>query len=204
MKRRTFLVTLAAASAAVALKPNLIHATGAQDVEYLRALEDAQRLRPRTLTSRARIAPAAEPGTPMVITGRVFDRDGRTPMPCLTVFAYHTDARGEYDVRSNGPHSWRLKGWVLTDKEGRFEFTTIRPAPYPGRSVAAHVHITIEGSKLRRRSLGIQFAGDPLITREDLAASAKAGAFGSVLPVVTRNGVEHVDWKVRISDEGVF
>ena len=149
MKRRAFLVALPAVAAA--LRVHIGEAAVPQDVEFIRAWEKVQRQRPNPMTSRARIAPASEPGTPMVITGRLFDRDGRSPAPGITVFAYHTDAQGLYDVRSNGPHSWRLKGWALTDAGGHFEFTTIRPAPYPGGTTASHIHISLEGPHLRRR-----------------------------------------------------
>jgi hypothetical protein len=42
---------------------------GAQDMEYVRALERTQKERPATLTSVARIAPENEPGTPLACTG---------------------------------------------------------------------------------------------------------------------------------------
>jgi len=202
MKRRTFLVALPAVAGALGTAA-WAEAAPAQDVEYLRAVERAQLSRPRTLTSRARIAPPSEPGTPLVITGRVFREDGRTAAAGFTVFAYHTDAQGIYDVPSHGPHSWRLKGWALTDADGRFEFTTIRPAPYPGRTQAAHVHVTFEGPGFPRRSDGIQFADDSLVTPADREASTKAGRFGSVLAVTTKDGVQHVEWNVRLTDLGL-
>ena len=198
MQRRTFLAALPAIAAA--LKVQIAEAAPVQDVEYLQALERAQQLRPRTLTSHARIAPVGEPGIPLVIRGRVLQRDGRTPAPGIIVFAYHTDHQGHYDEASKGPHSWRLKGWALTDTDGRFEFETIRPAPYPNRKQAAHVHITIEGPGVQRRSAeGLLFEGDPLITPAERAASTKAGQFGSIRPVVVRNGVQYVDLDIRIA-----
>jgi protocatechuate 3,4-dioxygenase beta subunit len=202
MDRRTFLVAMPAIAGALGLAAS--EGAPSQDREFINAWERAQLSRPRTLTARARIAPAGEPGTPLVIDGRVFQRDGRSPAPGITVFAYHTDARGLYDVRSSGAHSWRLKGWALTDGDGRFEFTTIRPAPYPGRKVAAHVHVYLEGPELPRRSSEILFEGDPLITREERDASARAGRFGSVRPVVERDGVQHVSCPIRITDEHIF
>jgi protocatechuate 3,4-dioxygenase beta subunit len=201
MERRAFLVALPAI--AVALRTEPVHAAP-QDLEFVRAWERAQQLRPRILSSRARIAPVGEPGTPMIIAGRLFARDGRQPAPDVTVFAYHTDANGIYDERSKGPHSWRLKGWAVTNAEGRFEFETNRPAPYPGRTTAAHVHLSLEGRGLQRRWTGLMFEDDPLVPADERAKSAKAGQFGSVRPVVMRNGVEHVDLPIKITDEGVF
>jgi protocatechuate 3,4-dioxygenase, beta subunit len=203
MKRRTFLAALPAM--AVALKAQLADAAPLQDVEFIRAWERTQQLRPHTLTSHARIAPAGEPGIPMVIRGRLVQRDGRSPAPGIIVFAYHTDDRGHYDEASRGPHSWRLKGWALTDPDGRFEFETIRPAPYPNRKTAAHVHVSIEGPGLQRRWVpGLLFDGDPLITAEERATSARAGQFGSIRPVVVRDGVQYVELNIRITDEGIF
>jgi protocatechuate 3,4-dioxygenase beta subunit len=196
MKRREFLVTISAASVAMMLRPSDAQA---QDVEYLQALERAQRERPATLTSRARIAPAGEPGIPMVIHGRVFKSDGRTPAPGIIVFAYHTDRTGIYAPREQGPHVWRLRGWTKTDDTGAFEFTTIRPAPYPGRSTAAHVHITLEGPGLPRQdNHGILFEGDPLITDAERKESAEKGMFGAIRQVQVKDGVQHVDVNLRL------
>jgi protocatechuate 3,4-dioxygenase beta subunit len=197
MNRRTFLVTLTLG--ATVLLSDRGAASVTQDVEYLQALERAQRDRPRVLTANGRIAPAAEPGTPLVIHGRVFRADGTTPAPDLIVFAYHTDATGHYDVPSAGPHSWRLRGWVKTDADGRFEFTTIRPAPYPNRTTAAHVHLTIEGPGVPRQAAGLTFEGDPLLTAAELQESATAGRFGSVRPIENRAGVQHVTLDIRIA-----
>lgn len=180
-------------------------ASSAQDQEYLRALERAQRSRPAQLTSVARIAPEGEPGTPLVINGRVFRADGRTPAEGLIVFAYHTDRTGVYDVRSNGAHSWRLKGWAITGADGRFEFRTIRPGAYPGRTEPQHVHLTIEGPNLPRQGgLGILFDDDPRVSSRERADSKAAGIFGSVRQVTRRDGVDHVAFNIRIASDGRF
>ena len=113
----------------------------AQDVEYQRAVERAQKQRPATLTSTARIAPTSEPGTPLVVRGQLLAING-SPAADAVVFAYHTDREGLYDKRENGPHSWRLRGWVKTDKDGRFTFETIRPGSYPNSNNPPHVHFT--------------------------------------------------------------
>jgi len=198
MERRTFLVALPAIAAA--LRTGIAEAAP-QDVEFIRGWERAQQSRPRVLTSRARIAPPGEPGTPMIIAGRLFARNGRSPAPGVTVFAYHTDARGIYDERTKGPHSWRLKGWAVTNADGRFDFETIRPAPYPSRTTPAHVHVSLEGPGLQRRWAGLMFEDDPRISADERAQSARAGRFGSVRPVVTRHGVQCVDLAIRITDE---
>lgn len=176
-----------------------------QDREYEAALERAQALRPQRLTSTARIAPEGEPGTPLVINGRVFRADGRTPAPGIIVFAYHTDRTGVYDARANGPHSWRLKGWAITDAAGRFEFRTIRPGAYPGRNEPQHVHFSIEGPSVPRQSpTALEFDDDPKIGAPQREASKAAGPFGGVRPVTKRAGVDHVEINLRIAERGRF
>ncbi|HEX5050324.1 MAG TPA: hypothetical protein VFZ65_01000 [Planctomycetota bacterium] len=195
MNRRSFLVRLS--SAALALASCRTAAVVPQDREFLQALERAQRHRPTVLHSAGRIAPIGETGTPLVIHGRVLRANGLLPAPDVVVFAYHADATGRYDAPSAGPHSWRLRGWVRTDADGRFSFATIRPAPYPSNRVAAHVHLALEGPDVPQQFSGILFAGDPLLTADELRKSNDAGRFGSVRPVETRIGAQHVTIEIR-------
>ena len=84
--------------------------------------------RPATLSTSARIAPATEPGTPLRIHGTVLTPEGR-PAPGVEVFSYHRDEAG-FDFGPGDAHTetWRLQGWVVTDQDGRFGFSTFRPA----------------------------------------------------------------------------
>ena len=112
----------------------------------------------------SRIAPLDEPGTPLVIHGRVLAQDTRTPVPDAVVFAYHTDRDGLYDNPGSPPHSWRLRGWSRTDREGRFEFETMRPGPYPASRVAAHVHFVVFASDARYGGGELRFEDDTFVT----------------------------------------
>lgn len=171
----------------------------AQDVEYIQALEAAQRLRPAELSSTARIAPESEPGTTLVVHGRAFAEDGRTPLAGAIVFAYHTDRTGVYDRRGAPAHSWRLKGWAKTGADGRFEFRTIRPAPYPGRDVAAHIHVTLFLTDGRRyHAGGVEFDDDPLVSTAERKETRLDPVFGPARPVRREAGAEHVDVNVRV------
>lgn len=139
----------------------------AQDVEYQKALERAQKQRPASLTSTARIAPTTEPGTSLVIRGQLLNVNG-SPAADAVIFAYHTDREGLYDRRENGPHSWRLRGWVQTDREGRFTFETIRPGSYPNSNNPPHVHFTAYLASGERYHAGeLQMAMQPKSTREE-------------------------------------
>ena len=139
----------------------------AQDVEFQRAVERAQKGRPAALTPTARIAPTSEPGTPLVVRGQLLSTSG-SPAAEAIVFAYHTDRQGLYDKPENGPHSWRLRGWVKTDKEGRFTFETIRPGSYPNSNNPPHVHFTAFLPNGERYHAGeLQMSMQPKSAREE-------------------------------------
>lgn len=55
------------------------------------------------LAADARIAPAGEPGTPLVVTGVVYRPDGRTPAAGVSVYASHTNAAGVSPIRARTP-----------------------------------------------------------------------------------------------------
>jgi protocatechuate 3,4-dioxygenase beta subunit len=116
--------------------------------------EAAQKDRPSVIASSSRIAPVGEPGTPLVVHGRT-----EPPAPGAIIFAYHTDNTGVY-----GRNGWRLRGWARTNEKGEFEFTTIRPAPYPGRNIPAHIHFTIERPNRQMRSDELEFTEATRVT----------------------------------------
>ncbi len=168
----------------------------AQDPDWVRDWDAAQRQRPEHLTSKSRIAPKSEPGDVMVVRGHVFKADGSTPAEGAIVFAYHTDAKGLYNQK--GKPGWRLRGWAVTDKSGAYEFTTIRPAPYPSGTVPAHIHLTVEGGGLPRQwTEEFRFADDPRLSKSDIEHSQKEGKFGNVRSVRRDGDTQHVEFDIR-------
>src|SRR5215470_6735883 len=158
-------------------------AVAAVDQHWLELWNERQKHRPANLTASSRIAAPQEPGTAMIIKGSVVRPDGITPEVGAIVFAYHTDNTGVYFAPGSDRRNYRLKGWAKTDAEGRFEFATIRPAPYPNHRTPAHVHFTIETAQNGRQYGGLLFADDPLVGESERAQSAAAGRFGEVLNV---------------------
>jgi hypothetical protein len=179
-------------------------ALGQVDQHWWGLWNEAQKQRPKTLSSRGRIAAEGEPGTPLVIRGAVFHPDGRTPEAGSVVYAYHTDSAGEYFAPGEPKRTYRLQGWAKTDAAGRFEFVTIRPAPYPKRRIPAHVHFTIETSQYGRQSFGLLFADDPLVSDAERFKSSEAGRFGEVLKVQGSRKRQEVEMEVRLKRKGDF
>lgn len=199
--------SLSARSAPSALVAGILLASGANaqvDSHWLEMWREAQAHRPASLASTGRIAPEDEPGTPLVIHGQVVATDGRTPVPGTTVFAYQTDEDGIYSGPGKPGDPWRLQGWVVTDEKGRFELRTVRPGSYPGRTVPAHVHLTVETREHGRQwTEELRFADDPLLDAEQRRRAA-ADRFGGVRLVRTIDGVQHVDFTIRLKPDGDF
>jgi protocatechuate 3,4-dioxygenase, beta subunit len=107
--------------------------------------------------SRMKIAADTEPGQRMIITGHVFAADGQ-PRGGLRLFAYHTDAQGQYNRDAQGVA--RLHGVLVTASDGSYEIDTIKPGPYPGGKIPAHVHIELRGPGVEQHE-SIEFK-DPM------------------------------------------
>lgn len=203
MTRRDLLFTLGASGAWLSFAQRSALLASQVDPRFLRMYEDAQRQRPASLTSVARIAPADESGTPLVVRAQLFDREGARPLPGVTIFAYHTDRTGLYN--RPGQSGWRLQGWARTDRDGRFEFDTIRPAPYPDRNGAAHIHVYADGTGVQRQTLKeVLFEDDPLLTDAQKRDAASAGRFSNIRPVVTTDGRESCEILYRLTGEFIF
>lgn len=121
------------------------------------------------------LATEADKGERMLISGTVYQADGKTPAPNTLIYLYHTDIYGHYGKGSEPRHG-RYRGWMLTDASGRYEFTSIRPASYPDSTIAAHVHMTITSKELRETSVdSILFEGDKFITARERSDIGKGG-----------------------------
>lgn len=182
-----------------------IESRGQADSAWLRNWNDAQKNRPVSMLSSGRIAEEKEPGIPLVIRGQVYGPDG-APAGGVVVHSYHRDRDGlEFGANDNSLTTWELQGWVKTDKEGRFKFQTIRPAPdHLGRE-GAHVHFTLESADFGRQwAPKIFFSDDPLVTADQRRRSKKAGEFAWVREVQIEDGVQIVDVRIKLKDKTDF
>lgn len=153
---------------------------GLRDCEWCGADEA-----PADVTWTTTIAGRDEPGERMTIRGIVFRSDGRTPAPGVILYVYHTNARGIYEKKGNetgnGRRHGHLRGWMKTGEQGEYEFHSIRPASYPNRTAAAHVHITVkEPGKDEYWIDDFMFEGDPLLTRERRRQLQNRGGSGII------------------------
>lgn len=149
---------------------------------------------PDSLQWTTTIAGPDEPGTRLVVSGRVVRADGRTPAAGVVMYLYHTNASGIYPKRGqeqgNGRRHGYLRSWLKTDPNGRYEFRTIRPAAYPGATEPAHIHVTVKAPGQNERWLDdFVFDDDPLLTPDRRRRMERRGGSGILKPVVGRDGI---------------
>jgi protocatechuate 3,4-dioxygenase beta subunit len=146
------------------------------------------------------VAPEAEPGEPLIVAGRVFASDGRTPKEGMTVHVYQTDASGRYDRPGSGSAAPRLSATVTTDAAGRYEFRTIRPGAYPEGRWPAHIHFKVSGPGYKERYVSdLVFADDPRVPAAERESSAAAGRFAFVCtPSRGEDGVLRCERNIRL------
>jgi protocatechuate 3,4-dioxygenase beta subunit len=154
---------------------------------------------PSSLSNRARIAPASEPGEPLRVTGRVLGPDGE-PRGGIIVYAYQTDRTGIYPPpsppRAESNHHGTLRGWTRTAADGRYAFDTIRPGSYPDTTNPQHVHVhVIEPGCYTYFVDEMLFTDDPMfrqLPERDRAALTPGMGGGAVVTPTMRDGVAEV------------
>jgi protocatechuate 3,4-dioxygenase beta subunit len=109
---------------------------------------------------RADLREPGMPGRPVVLSGRVVTRACR-PVERALVDLWHADDRGEYDNRG-----FRLRGHVFTDAGGRYQFRTIVPGAYVGRT--RHYHVKVQAPARSVLTTQLYFPDEPANRRDGL------------------------------------
>jgi protocatechuate 3,4-dioxygenase beta subunit len=104
------------------------------------------------------LAADAPDGDAITIAGFVLDRECR-PVPGAMVQIWHADEKGRYDNAG-----YRLRGHQPADDRGRWWFSTIVPAGYPGRTRHYHFKVAKPGGRVLTTQL--YFPGEPLNRRD--------------------------------------
>ena len=120
-------------------------------------------------------------GEPMVMSGRVVDQDG-APVAGALLDIWQTAANGLYSNLDPDQSDHNLRGRMLTDGDGRYAFTTVKPVSYkvpedgPGGELLeavgrhpwrpAHMHVIVRADGYRKLTTEI-FVEDDRYIDED-------------------------------------
>ncbi|WP_410602674.1 protocatechuate 3,4-dioxygenase subunit beta [Amycolatopsis sp. lyj-90] len=117
-------------------------------------------------------------GQRIIVTGRLLDGDGH-PIRDSLVEVWQANAGGRY--RHTGDRwpspidpNFDGAGRTLTDGEGRYTFTTIKPGAYPWKNHdnawrPAHIHFSVFGSAFTQRLVTqMYFPEDPLFSQDPI------------------------------------
>ncbi|GAA1804668.1 protocatechuate 3,4-dioxygenase subunit beta [Nesterenkonia flava] len=120
-------------------------------------------------------------GERIIVTGRLLDGDGR-PVRNQLVEIWQANAAGRY-IHKGDQHPAPLDpnftgvGRTLTNEQGEYVFTTIKPAPYPWKNHhnawrPAHIHFSVFGTEFTQRLVTqMYFPGDPLFALDPIYQS---------------------------------
>jgi len=134
-----------------------------------------------------------EPGPKMVISGVVYQRDGKTPAPGVVLYVYHTDQQGQYS-KKGGETGWGqrhgyIRGWVRTNARGEYKFYTLRPASYPKGRNPQHIHPVVkEPGKNEYWIDEFVFDDDPFLDAKARSQNQQRGGNG-VIRLKQENGL---------------
>jgi protocatechuate 3,4-dioxygenase beta subunit len=133
-----------------------------------------------------------EPGPKMVISGVIYQADGKTPARDVVLYIYHTDQGGNYTPRKEkgwGQRHGYIRGWVKTNEKGQYAFCTLRPASYPNSNAPQHIHPTIKEPDLNEYWIDeFVFDDDPNLTSAERSRPEPRGGNG-VVKLTLKNGV---------------
>jgi protocatechuate 3,4-dioxygenase beta subunit len=130
-------------------------------------------------------------GERITVTGTLLDSDGR-PIPDSLVEIWQANAAGRYRHRSDDwpaplDPNFQGGGRTVTDGEGRYEFVTIKPGPYPWGNHPnawrpAHIHFSVMGRAFDERLVTqMYFPGDPLFPHDPIFNSVRDPALRELM-----------------------
>jgi protocatechuate 3,4-dioxygenase, beta subunit len=137
-------------------------------------------------------------GERIIVSGRLLERDGR-PIRGALIEVWQANAAGRYQHR-NDVHPAPLDpnftgaGRCLTDDDGHYRFTSIKPGAYPWRNHPnawrpAHIHFSVFGRAFTQRLVTqMYFPGDPLFPADPIFNSIRD-------PKARERMVSSFDWE---------
>jgi len=110
---------------------------------------------------RAKLTPPFEPGTVLIVTGRVWSFATKKPVASASLDLWQVD--NQTKDYSNGDGDFKNRARLITDDSGVYEFETVHPVPYtPGPNFwrSPHIHFIANAAGHKRLVSELFFKGD--------------------------------------------
>ena len=145
-------------------------------------------------------------GERITVSGRILDRDGR-PVRGQLVEIWQANASGRY-AHQRDQHPAPLDpnftgvGRCLTDDDGGYRFTTIKPGAYPWLNHTnawrpAHIHFSLFGAAFAQRLVTqMYFPGDPLFAYDPILQSVTDSAARERLVAAYEHDLSVPEWSL--------
>src|SRR5262245_32194872 len=143
---------------------------------------------------QTKLAGPNEPGERIVIAGKVYSSDCHSPLPNTLIEVWQANKAGLYDTDKPGNFTERvdfhLRGMMLTDQHGNYEFESIMPGRYPvppnlpglekyaGLMRPAHIHFRVLESLHIPITTQLYFTDAPYIGNDPWASRKPSLAIG--------------------------
>jgi len=116
--------------------------------------------------TRYTITSPYEPGTMMVIRGRVWGYGTKAPIAGAAIHIWNADDKGRYDNDTdpaNPPAEFVNRGIIFSDAQGAYEYQTVHPGRYLNGNQyrPSHVHYMVFAPGYRKLTTQLYFKGDP-------------------------------------------
>jgi len=120
---------------------------------------------------RTDLAGPKEPGQRLIIRGKVSGAGCKSPISGVLLDIWQADTNGQYH---NENENYRLRGQMLTDKSGAYEFASIVPGRYQqgGGFRPAHIHFVATHPDFKDLTTQLYFKGDPYLSPNDSCREA--------------------------------
>lgn len=149
-------------------------------------------------------------GERVTIAGRVLDGDGK-PVPDALIETWQANAHGKYD-HPEDTQSKKLEagfkgfGRILTDGNGTFRFTTVKPGQVPGpdnNMQAPHIAVSVFARGLERRLVTRIYFPDEPSNSSDFALNLVESTRRETLIAKKSTGESGVlEWNVILQGPG--
>ena len=147
------------------------------------------------------LASQSEPGTRLVLSGRVQTLDCTAVIANTLLDVWHANNAGAYDMAG-----YNLRGKTYSNSQGFYLFETILPGKYlnGGSYRPRHIHFEITPPGFPTLKTQLYFQGDTDIPG-DAAASITSGTYDAtnrIIPITLNQGKYEGTWDIAIDGNG--